>query len=164
MKVTDETAGPRRVVVTALIHRPRRKIDGFRPADEFLIMRRPPDAKFWPNVWAAPGGGLNDVDFVGDPTETAQRALLRELDEETGGAIEVWRPYLLGHRGFIRSDGTGVFVLTFMCQWVSGEPVPTEEAAEWVWVTATEAITGGYDLIGDTGQEIMDASNRLEPF
>ena len=43
---------------------------------EYLLLRRSPDEKIYPNLWQLVSGGINDG-------ETAHAAALRELDEET---------------------------------------------------------------------------------
>lgn len=146
-----------RVVVTALIHRMRDRTHA-----EVLVMKRPADARFFPGVWVAPGGGVEHADMAGTADGFANRALLRELREELGAAVEVERPYWRGHRAFVREDGTGVVVLTATCQWIRGDPVVTEEAVDFAWLAASEV--GHYDLIGDTALEILDACGFVEPF
>jgi 8-oxo-dGTP pyrophosphatase MutT (NUDIX family) len=132
---------------------------------EVLIMRRPPDARFFPDVWVAPGGGVEIADMVVSPAdEFGIRALRRELAEEIGPDVEVEiRKYdLRGQRAFVRGDGTGVVVLTYVVRWLRGEPKRTSEAVDFAWVGLDEI--GDYDLIGDTTQEIVDAIRLVSPF
>jgi 8-oxo-dGTP pyrophosphatase MutT (NUDIX family) len=149
-----------RVVVAGLIWRLRDD----RSTPEVLVMKRPPDAPFYPNVWVAPGGGVELGDLKDPADEFGVRALHRELAEELGPEIEVEiRRYdLRGHRAFVRGDGTGVVVLTYVCRWRKGEPVVTAEAVEFAWVSQAEV--GDYDLIGDTADEVVDACRYVEPF
>lgn len=147
-----------RVVVTALIWRLRPD----RLTPEVLMMKRPSDAEFFPDVWVAPGGGVEIPDFNGTADGFGTRALYREVGEELGADVLIWRPRLFGHRGFVRSDGTGVVVLTYEARWESGDPQVTPEAVEFAWVADIE--TGGYELIGDTAQEIADLANHVRPF
>jgi ADP-ribose pyrophosphatase YjhB (NUDIX family) len=145
-----------RVVVSGLLYR----IVEHKP--EFLILRRPLTAAFWPGVWAAPGGGVELEDFDGDAGGYAERALLRELTEELGPEVDYELPNLLGHRGFVRADGVGIVVLIYIAKWVRGEAITTAESMDTAWVTFADA--SGYNLIGDTLGDIGRAAELVEPF
>lgn len=147
-----------RVVVAGLAWRIREDT----PHPEFLIMKRPPDAPFFPNVWVAPGGGVELTDLIGRPDQFGAIALYREFSEEVGDDFCLDTPRFFGERAFIREDGTGVVVLTYLCRHLGGTPKITTEAVEFAWVTDTEALA--YDLIGDTASEISQASAQLAPF
>lgn len=72
MDVGDGAAGDRHQVVAALVIR----------AARVLLCHRSPDRAWYPDVWDLPGGHV-----VGD--ETPGQALVRELREELGIAIEI---------------------------------------------------------------------------
>ena len=57
-----------------------------RPDGSFLLAQRPPD-KIWAGYWEFPGGKV-------EPGETAHHALVRELHEELGIAVETAYPWL----------------------------------------------------------------------
>ena len=147
-----------RVVVAALVHR-REEESHAAQIRRFLITRRPEDAPFFPNVWVAPGGGVDLGDFDGAEENVLEKALRRELAEELGAQFEFGRPTLVGTRGFVRGDGTGVVVLTFAAEWLSGEPNLTKEVADFEWVSTYEAES--YDLIGSTLREMRLAHDML---
>lgn len=69
---------PYRITATAVI------IKG----DEVLLGKKPKDVGPYPNTWILPGGG---IDFV---TETAEEALIREIDEETGVKVKNITPHV----------------------------------------------------------------------
>jgi 8-oxo-dGTP diphosphatase len=57
-----------------------------RPDGSFLLAQRPPD-KIWAGYWEFPGGKI-------EPGETPYHALLRELNEELGIAVETAYPWV----------------------------------------------------------------------
>ncbi len=74
-----------RIAVTAIIIR-----DG-----KILITKRHPVKRLWPNKWTFPGGGLEDTDFIGTPTEvnnqwyhTLENCVRREVREEVGLEVD----------------------------------------------------------------------------
>ena len=85
-------------------------------------------------VWTLPGGG-------GEAGETLIEALVREIDEETGMAIEPVA--LAGHREVLVRDASGkverhFVILCFAARWLRGEPVLNEELAEANWLRPSE--------------------------
>lgn len=156
-----------RVVVAGLVYRLRKSglpanptaEDYMNAPIEYLIMRRPETAKHFKNIWCAPGGGLERSDIEAGE-DVLERALFREMREEAGIDLEFERPWRLCHRGFVRDDGVGVVVFTYVAQWRAGDATLTPEAAEFSWVTAIEAKD--YDLIGATLTEIQQAEAMLQ--
>lgn len=123
---------------------------------KFLITKRHPDKKRWPNKWTVPGGRLERSDFVGEPTDinnqwydTLLRAARREVMEEVGLEVDNFR--------FLRDIAIpDTVILSFVADWSSGEvKLQEEEATEYAWVSAQEAEE--YDLIDGLLQEIKDA-------
>ena len=119
--------------------------------DKYLIVKRSPKKKAFPNMWTVPGGGLEVDDYINTPKTTSdhwyfgiERSLKREIEEEVGltdlGGIK----YLLDIV-YIRSDGTPSIVLSFYCDYKSGEVKLNEENVAYKWVTYEEAKK--YDLI-----------------
>jgi 8-oxo-dGTP diphosphatase len=86
-------------------------------------------------VFTLPGG-------VVEAGETLHQALVREIMEETGIAIEPVA--LAGEREFITRDARGrvsrhFVILCFACRWISGEGVPLlAELSELRWLYPTE--------------------------
>ena len=70
------------------------------------------------NLWNLPGGGV-------EPLETPWDAVVREVKEETGLAVEVVRL-----QGIYAKKGADALVFSFECAIVSGELVLTDEARE----------------------------------
>jgi 8-oxo-dGTP diphosphatase len=85
-----------------------------------------------------PGAGLWDVlgGFM-EPDETPERALVRELREETGLDCVVGR-YLGGFPDVYGDDGDPTLNLAFVCRALGGEPRAADDVAELTWFAPTE--------------------------
>ena len=136
-----------RVGATAIIHR-----DG-----KYLIVQRNPKEKIFPLKWTVPGGGLETDDYINTPKTTSQHwyfaldnSLRREIREEV--ALEVDKLNYLLDFTFIQPNGIPVFVLSYYCDWKSGEVKLNEENTDYKWVTFEEAKN--YDLIEGILEEI----------
>ena len=151
-----------RIAVTGIVWR---EADGRR---EYLITKRSPHKKAWPNRWTVPGGGLEAGDYI--HTEASyqnsespqwyhpvEAALRREIREEVG--LEVGTPEYLLDVAFIRPDGIPCIVWSFYCKYESGEVALDEAATEYAWVSAEEAQS--YDLIQGIEREILEVEKRL---
>jgi len=137
-----------RIAITGIIHN----------NGKYLITKRSLDKKAFPGKWTVPGGGLETDDYVNTPPTTpsgkwyfaVEKTLRREIKEEVN--LEVDKPkYLLGLT-FIRPDGIPVVVLSFYCNYKSGEVKLDSDAIEFAWVTYEEAKN--YDLIDGILEEI----------
>jgi len=136
-----------RVVSTAIIHK-----DG-----KYLIVKRSPFRKAFPNRWNVPGGGLEMSDYINTPKTTTdawyfaiEHSLKREIKEEVNLEVKHLR-YLLD-LVFIRPDNVPVVTLSYWCQWKSGEVKLNDENVDYKWVSAEEARS--YDLISGIQEEI----------
>lgn len=152
-----------RIAITGIIW--KQDEDGTR---RYLITKRSPTKKAWPNKWTVPGGGLETTDYMSTEatyqnTESPQwynaveTTLRREIREEVGVEVEDVQ-YLLD-LAFIRPDGIPAIVLSFYCKYVSGDVVLDEDATEFAWVTAAEV--GNYELIQGIDHEIQMVEERL---
>lgn len=101
---------PRPAVIAVLVHEGRA-----------LLVRRanPPDA----GLWGFPGGKI-------DYAETVREAALRELREETGiqaRALDILTVLdILG-------PPQHYILIAVQCEWVSGVPIPSDDALEARW-------------------------------
>lgn len=134
----------------------------------YLITKRAPTKKAWPNKWTVPGGGLSVNDYITAPASdknpespqwysVLERGLLREVQEEVGVTVTDIR--LLQDVAFIRPDGIPTIVLSYYCRYVSGDVVLDADATEYAWVTAEEAQA--YDLVKGMEEEIAMVDARL---
>lgn len=92
----------------------------------FLLAQRPPD-KIWAGYWEFPGGKI-------EPGETPYHALVRELHEELGIAVQTAYPWLT--RVFTYPHATVRLNFFRVTAW-SGELHP-HEGQEFSWQRATE--------------------------
>jgi 8-oxo-dGTP pyrophosphatase MutT (NUDIX family) len=144
-----------RIALTAIIHK-----DG-----KYLITKRSPDKKAFPNKWTVPGGGLEVDDYIDiEPTTKAgqwyyaiETALRREIKEEVN--LEVDKPKYLLDLTFIRPDGVPVVVLSYYCNYSAGEVILDEDAVEYAWVSVDELEN--YDLIDGIADEIREVDEIL---
>jgi len=152
-----------RIAITGIIW--KLDEDGTR---RYLITKRSPTKKAWPNKWTVPGGGLETTDYMSTEatyqnTESPQwynaveTTLRREIREEVGVEVEDVQ-YLLD-LAFIRPDGIPAIVLSFYCKYVSGDVVLDEDATEFAWITVAEV--GKYELIQGIDHEIQMVEERL---
>ena len=91
-----------------------------------IVQRAQPPMR---GVFTLPGG-------VVEAGETLHQALVREIDEEVGMAIEPVA--LAGHREVIAGDAEGraerhFIILAFVARWISGEPKLNHELADARW-------------------------------
>jgi len=144
------------VVATAIIEK-----DG-----TYLIAKRAPHEKAFPNKWTVPGGKLvlheyrhlpqtagfpqwyNVVDFV----------VRKEVKEEVG--LEIHKPNYLCDLVFVRPDGYPVVTLSYWTKHKSGEVALCKDLIDHAWVTLEEAKK--YDLIDGIWDEIKMTDDILK--
>lgn len=145
-----------RVSSTCIIHR-----DG-----KFLITKRSPSKKAFPNKWTVPGGGLETDDYTNLPPSTSagqwyfavEKSLRREIKEEAN--LEVGSVKYLLDLAFIIPGGTPAIVLSFYADYKSGEVKLDADSVEFAWVTYEEAKN--YDLIDGILEEIKMVDEILK--
>lgn len=80
--------------------------------------------------WEFPGGQVEE-------SETLTHALEREVFEETGITVNV--KSLVGIYSNTRTPS--IVMMDFICEYVSGEPMPSEESVEVEWVNRDEVLS-----------------------
>lgn len=134
----------------------------------YLITKRSPTKKAWPNKWTVPGGGLETTDYMQGSATYAnsespqwygavENTLRREIREEVG--VEVSAVQYLLDVAFIRPDGIPAIVMSFYCKYESGEVVLDADATEFAWILASEAKN--YEFIQGIDHEIEMVEERL---
>lgn len=151
-----------RIAITGIIWKEE---DGVRT---YLITKRSPTKKAWPNKWTVPGGGLETTDYMSTEAtyqnsespqwyNAVETTLRREIKEEVG--VEVTDIQYLLDLAFIRPDGVPAIVLSFYCKYAGGDVMLDEDATEYAWVKADEV--GYYELIQGIDHEIQMVEERL---
>jgi len=141
-----------RIVSTAIIYK---KESG---KIKYIITKRSPHKKVFPNKWTVPGGGLETDDYTDTRPSTTDgqwyyalhTSLRREIKEEVNLKVGFIK-YLLD-LAFIRPDGVPVITLSFYAPYKGGEVKLDEDAVEFVWATYEECKK--YDLIEGILDEI----------
>jgi ADP-ribose pyrophosphatase YjhB (NUDIX family) len=108
-------------------------------------------------VWTMPGG-------VVESGETLTEALVREIDEETGMAIEPIA--LAGHREVLVRDeqdrvSRHFVILCFAARWLAGEPRLNEELSDARWLRQEELA--GLKTTDGLAEIVAAAFERMEP-
>ena len=99
---------------------------------KYLIAQRALDKKAFPGKWTVPGGGLEIDDYINLPKTTSdiwylaiEKSLRREIKEEVN--LEVGKLKYLLDMAFILPNGTPSIILSYYCNYKSGEVKLNEE-------------------------------------
>jgi len=137
-----------RITATAIIVKDRK----------YLITKRSPNEKVFPNKWHVPGGGIETEDYIHSKKNkdnqwylAIETSLRREIMEEVN--LEMKKLNYLLDLAFIRPDGIPVIVLSYWAYYKSGKIKLDEENVEYQWVTLKQAKN--YDLIDGIWEEIQ---------
>lgn len=131
----------------------------------YLIARRSLEKKAFPGKWTVPGGGLETDDYINLPKITAdhwyfaiEKSLRREIKEEVN--LEVERLKYLLDIAFILPSGIPAIILSYYCNYESGDVRLNEENIDYKWVTYREAKD--YDLVKGLLEEIEMVDKILQ--
>ncbi len=97
--------------------------------DEVLIIRRGRAPRL--GEWSIPGGKI-------EPGESLRDAALRELLEETGVRAEITRLIEVYE---IIQPGLHYILIDYAANWISGEPLPGDDADAACFVSLDEALS-----------------------
>ena len=143
------------VVATAIIHR----------EGKYLIAKRAPHEKAYPNVWTVPGGKLVLSEYKNNPKTTNDAwyglvnwLLAKEVKEEVGLEIDV--PHYLTDLAFVRPDGYPVITLSYWCNYKSGEVALCKDLTDHAWVSLEGAKK--FDLIEGIWDELKMVDEVLK--
>ena len=165
------------VVATAIVARNREvsggeqfMVSGVEPGrtiktPEFLIAKRAPHEKAFPNKWTVPGGKLVHHEYSKLPFKTGYPqwynvvdwVLRKEVKEEVG--LEIEKPQYLCDLVFVRPDGYPVVTLSYWAKYKSGDVNLCRDLTEYAWVTVEQAKS--YDMIEGIWDELKEVSELL---
>ena len=97
--------------------------------DEILVLKRSAGDDHKPGAWETVGGGM-------DAQNSPQEALKREIREETNLEIEVGEPFNVFT--FTKDSGEFKIGITFVCDYISGEVILSDEHSEYKWIKPEE--------------------------
>jgi 8-oxo-dGTP pyrophosphatase MutT (NUDIX family) len=144
------------VVATAIVEK-----DG-----KFLIAKRAPHEKAFPNRWTVPGGKLVLSEYQNLPSTADYKqwygvvewVLQKEVREEVG--LEIEDINSLTNLVFVRPDGYPVVTLSFFAKWGFGEVKLGKDLTDYAWVSPNELKA--FDLIEGIGDEIIRVAGLLK--
>lgn len=102
-----------------------------RSDGKILVLKRSNRDDHKPNVWETVGGGM-------DQEETPQEALIREIQEEVGLVVEVKEPFNVFT--FKKDTGEYKIGITFICEYLGGEVVLSDEHSKYRWIDPQEFV------------------------
>lgn len=125
--------------------------------DKFLITKRAPNEKTFPNQWTVPGGKLEVSDYQSRPKDTSEHwynvlenLAKREVFEET--ALKIKNIGYVTSLVYIRPDNIPTLIISLFADYDSGEIRLESSLAEYAWVTLKEAKN--YQLIEGIYEEL----------
>ncbi|MBU0665908.1 MAG: NUDIX domain-containing protein [Nanoarchaeota archaeon] len=133
--------------------------------DKFLICKRGPTEKVFPNKWCVPGGKVEMNDFVNSPKDTNdhwfdvfEKVLIREIKEETD--LEIKNIGYVSNLAFIRPNGFSTIIVSMFADHDSGVvKIDGEELVDYAWVTLEEAKD--YDLIENIYEQMEKVAKNF---
>ena len=96
---------------------------------KILVLKRAKNDDHRPGVWETVGGGI-------DEQMSPQVALKNEIIEEAGLEVEIGEPFHVFT--FIKDTGEFKVGITFLCDYVSGEVILSNEHSEYRWIDPKE--------------------------
>jgi len=124
---------------------------------KFLITKRAPFEKAFPNLWTVPGGKLEMDDYAKRPKDTTahwynvfESVLKREILEEVGLAVKDIK--YLTSLSYIRPDSIPTVIVSLFAEPDGREVKLCPALTEYAWVTLEEAKK--YELIEGIYEEL----------
>lgn len=122
---------------------------------EFILLHRRNKVSFGTGYWGSGGGHV-------DLGESLMSAALRELREEAGEDLKVKNVRFFAVCNFTELQPKHYVDVSFMADWVSGEPVEDDagETMEWQWFDINELPSPLFPVV----ERYMDAYRRGSNF
>lgn len=133
---------------------------------KYLLCKRSPKEKAFPNKWCFPGGKLQMSDFINTQKDTSdhwlnifEKTVEKEIKEETG--LSVKATDYIASLVFIRPNGFSTVIVNMVCNHLSGTiNLKTDELTDFAWVTLEEAKN--YDLIENIYDQLEKTDRRYK--
>jgi 8-oxo-dGTP diphosphatase len=132
---------------------------------KFLIAKRAPHEKTFPNVWTVPGGKLDFRDYSKKKKDTSihwynlmEDLVRKEVEEEVG--IKVNKVKYLASMVFVRDGGIPTLILSFYSDDFEGDVKLHEDMSDYAWISLKEAKE--YDLIEGIYEELEMLDKHLK--
>ena len=120
-----------------------------RKDGKILVVKRAEQDGFRGGTWETVGGGI-------DENESPQEALKREIMEEAGVMVDIEEPFNVFY--FKNGNGEIKIGITFLCDWISGEVVLSEEHSEHKWIEPGEFMN--FESVPSLHEEIKKYSEK----
>ncbi|HBI34193.1 MAG TPA: DNA mismatch repair protein MutT [Candidatus Moranbacteria bacterium] len=120
-----------------------------RKDGKILVVKRAEQDGFRGGTWETVGGGI-------DENESPQEALKREIMEEAGVMVDIEEPFNVFY--FKNGNGEIKIGITFLCDWISGEVVLSEEHSEHKWIESCEFMN--FESVPSLHEEIKKYSEK----
>ena len=125
---------------------------------KYLICKRSPKEKVFPNKWCVPGGKIEKKDFVNTPKDTNdhwldifEKILRKEIHEETN--LKIKNIGYVSNLALIRPNGFSTLIVSLYADYDEGEiRLDESELVDHAWVNLEEAKN--YDLIENIYEQI----------
>ena len=132
---------------------------------KFLIAKRAPHEKAFPNKWTVPGGKLVLHEYQHLPRtgrgkmwyNAVNWVVQKEVQEEVG--LKIGKISFVCDLIFVRPDGYPVVTLSFWAKYKSGQVKLCKDLTDYAWVSAKEAKK--YDLIEGIQSELEEVAKLL---
>src|SRR3989344_5846517 len=132
--------------------------------DKYLIVKRNPNEKAFPNKWCFPGGKLQMSDFIDTPKDTSdhwlnifEKTVEKEIKEETG--LNVKATDYIASLVFVRPNGFSTVIVNMVCEYKEGNiTLNQSELVDHAWVTLEEAKN--YDLIENIYEQLEKVDKK----
>lgn len=130
-----------------------------RKNGKYLICKRSPTEKAFPNMWCVPGGKIEKKDFIHTNKDTNdhwldifEKILEKEISEETN--IRIKNIGYVSSLVFIRPNGFSTIIVSLYADYASGDVIlkQPDELVDYAWVDLGEAKD--YDLIENIYEQI----------
>ena len=137
-----------------------------RKDGRYLICKRSPNEKAFPNKWCVPGGKIEIKDFINTKKDTNyhwfdifEKVVAREILEETG--ISIKNIGYVSNLVFIRPNGFSTIIVSLFADHDFGNvKLNKDELIDHAWVTLEEAKE--YDLIENIFEQIQKVDGMYD--